>query len=140
MQPGQWRKTINFHYYLLTLDKYDVLSKEQTYFRGQMLKVLDRVYQPLVIKYLLLIQTGGGVVTKSNGGGGAGASPMWLQRVCGDLLSSRLMQENGVLNVMRGVLDIGGFSDDGPEQTKKYEVIAGVLAKPPASAYKVITF
>ncbi len=83
--------------------------------------MLDRVYQPLAVKYLLLLQTSG--------------AAKWVQRAVGMMLSERLAaRDDGVLNVMRGVLDLGGYGGDGAEATRKYEVVAGVLASPPAAA------
>ena len=56
-------------------------------------------------------------------------TPKWLQSACGKLLSDRLVQKDGVLNVLRGVLDLGGDSSD----PQKYHLIAQVIANPPSS-------
>jgi hypothetical protein len=56
-------------------------------------------------------------------------TPKWLQAACGKLLSDRLVQKDGVLNVLRGVLDLGGDSSD----PQKYHLIAQVIANPPSS-------
>ena len=76
-----------------------------------------RVYQPMVVKFLLVIQSSGASMgmdknknkNKNNSiniprpspSAGVVKSPKWLQSACGALLSERLMQKNGVMNVIR---------------------------------------
>ena len=93
--------------------------------------LLNRTHQPLIVRELLSLQ---GPVTKApkmahskmkrekESGGGHSMStgpakhpslttPKWLQRVCGKLLSERLMQKNGVHSTLIGIFDaIGGLS------------------------------
>jgi hypothetical protein len=56
-------------------------------------------------------------------------TPRWLQAACGKLLSERLVQKDGVLNVLRGVLDLGGDSGD----PQKFQIIAQVISNPPST-------
>ena len=86
-------------------------------------KLLNRVHQPQVVKELLLLQ---GLPLPSEGGRGANLaprgesrtqgrrglnSPRWLQRACGQLLSERLMQRNGVQHILRGFFEVGTTGD-----------------------------
>lgn len=97
----------------------------QAYFGGQLTRILDKVFQPTAVKYLLLLQTGG-----------EAASPhrKWVQRACGQLLSGRLTKEGGVLNVMRAVVDASGAEAE--YEARKFEVVAEVIASPPATTYQ----
>ena len=88
------------------------------------------MFQPTAVKYLLLLQTGG-----------EAASPhrRWVQAVCGRLLSGRLTKEGGVLNVMRAVVDAaagGGGGAEAEYEARKFEVVAEVIASPPATTYQ----
>ena len=104
--------------------------------RDQLNKIINRVYQPLIVKYLLVIQSGGASKNKKT----EIKTPKWVKTVCGELLTDRLMQKNGFLNVIRGVLDLGGGGGPSQEvqQTQKYEIISRVLSTPPYSTYKDI--
>ena len=91
--------------------------------------LLNRVHQPLVVRELLSLQgmparpsgrTSSGEVRGGGEGGGGGrglstpgetkrpvlTSPRWLQRVCGRLLSERLMQKNGIHSVLMGIYGV----------------------------------
>ena len=93
--------------------------------------LLNKTHQPLIVRELLNLQ---GPSPKSprmahskmkrvKGSGGGNSmctgptknpsvtTPKWLQRVCGKLLSERLMQKNGVHSTLIGIFDaIGGLS------------------------------
>ena len=100
----------------------------QAYFGGQLTRILDKVFQPTAVKYLLLLQTGGGEA----------ASPhrRWVQAVCGRLLSGRLIKEGGVLNVMRAVVEAAASGAEAEYEARKFEVVAEVIASPPATTYQ----
>ena len=72
---------------------------------GRLLDTLDRA---LVVRELLRLQgvkpttVGGRGVS---GGGREATTTRWLQRDCGRLLSSLLMMEDGVINVVLGIFD-----------------------------------
>ena len=90
-------------------------------------QLLDRVYQPLVIRELLTLQgmpsadstrppqaqkrdgSRGKLGTTEGGtkvsGSGRIKSPRWLQKACGQLLSACLMKKNGVQHVLRGIFE-----------------------------------
>ncbi|KAM7002325.1 transport and Golgi organization protein 6 homolog [Tautogolabrus adspersus] len=112
-------------------DKVQDLSAEE----GQMCKkalksLLGKVYQPIVIKELLILQ--GGPTQSAAVGSSAGSSsraargsaPAWLRRLCGQLLSERLMQPNGVQAVVRAIL---GGGTGGESDWKKCECVARIL-------------
>ncbi|XP_039988491.1 transport and Golgi organization protein 6 homolog isoform X2 [Xiphias gladius] len=81
--------------------------------------LLGKVYQPVVIKELLILQGGPklcgavGSFSGSSRRAALGSAPGWLRRLCGQLLSERLMQPNGVQAVVRAILEggTGGESD-----------------------------
>ncbi|KAL2300076.1 hypothetical protein Nmel_012035, partial [Mimus melanotis] len=77
-----------------------VSEAERARCREALRDILDRVYQPLAVQELLVLQ--GQPKQKS---GGAGAAPAWLRRLCGHLLSERLLRPGGVQAVVRGVLE-----------------------------------
>uniref|UniRef100_A0A3P9MAW6 Transport and golgi organization 6 homolog (Drosophila) n=1 Tax=Oryzias latipes TaxID=8090 RepID=A0A3P9MAW6_ORYLA len=96
--------------------------------------LLVKVYQPIVIKELLILQGGPKQVARlessSTSGGRAGlrSAPAWLRRLCGQLLSERLMQPHGVQAVVRAVLEggTGGESD-----WRKCDAVARILVACP---------
>ncbi|XP_029909812.1 transport and Golgi organization protein 6 homolog [Myripristis murdjan] len=78
--------------------------------------LLGKVYQPIVVKELLILQGGpkqSGAAGSSSSRAALGSAPPWLRRLCGQLLSERLMQPNGVQAVIRAILEggTGGESD-----------------------------
>uniref|UniRef100_A0A3P9IVY3 Transport and golgi organization 6 homolog (Drosophila) n=1 Tax=Oryzias latipes TaxID=8090 RepID=A0A3P9IVY3_ORYLA len=96
--------------------------------------LLEKVYQPIVIKELLILHGGPKQVARlgssSTSGGRAGlrSAPAWLRRLCGQLLSERLMQPHGVQAVVRAVLEggTGGESD-----WRKCDAVARILVACP---------
>uniref|UniRef100_A0A8C9N1C9 Transport and golgi organization 6 homolog n=1 Tax=Serinus canaria TaxID=9135 RepID=A0A8C9N1C9_SERCA len=69
----------------------------------------DRVYQPLAVQELLVLQGQPkqvpAAIPATGLCPGAGAAPAWLRRLCGHLLSERLLRPSGVQAVVRGVLE-----------------------------------
>ena len=90
-------------------------SVEKEWCMAALKKLLDQLQQPLVVRQLLALQgtpfPRQAAGKKGEGVGGAGkvsaklAGPSWLRRACGQLLSERLMCKNGLLSVMRGILE-----------------------------------
>lgn len=66
---------------------------------GELMDLLDRLHQPVVVRELLRLQG------TQRGAGGKGGGPRWLKRVCGRLLSERLMKEDGVHAVLMGIFE-----------------------------------
>ncbi|XP_047453418.1 transport and Golgi organization protein 6 homolog [Mugil cephalus] len=100
--------------------------------------LLGKVYQPIIIKELLVLQ-GGPKQSGPVGGSRAalGSAPAWLRRLCGQLLSERLMQTNGVQAVVRAVLEggTGGESD-----WRKCDAVARILVACPQQASADVYF
>nr|XP_061825761.1 transport and Golgi organization protein 6 homolog [Nerophis lumbriciformis] len=101
--------------------------------------LLGKVYQPVVIKELLILQ--GGNKQSGTVGSASGSTdrrtPSWLRRLCGHLLSERLMQPNGVRAVIRAILEggTGGESD-----WRKCDGIARILAACPQQSTSADTY
>ncbi|XP_038562281.1 LOW QUALITY PROTEIN: transport and Golgi organization protein 6 homolog [Micropterus salmoides] len=115
--------------------KMQELSAEECQSCKESLKsLLGKVYQPIVIKELLILQGG----PKQSGSGSRAAlapAPAWLRRLCGELLSERLVQPSGVQAVVRAVLGgrnrrcfcpVGGESD-----WRKCDCVAMILVTCP---------
>ncbi|CAN8187169.1 unnamed protein product [Coccothraustes coccothraustes] len=77
-----------------------VSEAERAQCREALRDILDRVYQPLAVQELLVLQG-----QPKQRCPGAGAAPAWLRRLCGHLLSERLLRPSGVQAVVRGVLE-----------------------------------
>ncbi|XP_077372468.1 transport and Golgi organization protein 6 homolog [Festucalex cinctus] len=113
-----------------TKDVQELREEERKNSREALQSLLAKVYQPVVIKELLILQGGAkqsGPVGNSSGSRSR-TSPGWLRRLCGQLLSERLMQPNGVHAVVRAILEggTGGESD-----WKKCDSIAKILTACP---------
>ena len=72
-------------------------------------RILDRVYQPIIVRELLLLLSCPIGASKQDNKGKTGdprvaSTPKWMRNVCGQLLSERLMKQNGVKAVLLGIL------------------------------------
>ncbi|CAN9493125.1 unnamed protein product [Ophioblennius macclurei] len=101
-------------------------------------KLLDKVYQPLVVRELLLLQGAPRQAQAAVGGAGPSSgsarrpAPAWLRRLCGRLLSERLVKPGGVQAVVRAVLEAG---PGGESDWRKCDAVARILvARPQQSA------
>ncbi|KAG8521763.1 Transport and Golgi organization protein 6 [Galemys pyrenaicus] len=117
----------------------EVLTEEERALSKKALRdILDQVYQPLAVRELLLLQGGppqsrADVKTQVRC-----QTPAWLRRLCGQLLSERLMRPNGVQAVVRGILEGAGAGAAGGSDAeataadwKKCDLIAKILASCP---------
>uniref|UniRef100_A0A3B4BMR7 Uncharacterized protein n=1 Tax=Periophthalmus magnuspinnatus TaxID=409849 RepID=A0A3B4BMR7_9GOBI len=96
--------------------------------RDNLKSLLGKVYQPIVIKELLILQGPKSVPVGSSGGREAqGRTPAWLRRLCGQLLSERLMQPHGVQAVVRAILEGTGAESD----WRKCDSVAKILVTCP---------
>uniref|UniRef100_A0AAV2KYW9 Transport and golgi organization 6 n=1 Tax=Knipowitschia caucasica TaxID=637954 RepID=A0AAV2KYW9_KNICA len=80
-------------------------TEQQRMCREKLKSLIGRVYQPIVIKELLILQGSKSVAV-------GGCTPAWLRRLCGQLLSERLMQPHGVQAVVRAILEGTGADSD----------------------------
>ena len=95
-----------------------ITSSERELCAQNLQRILDRVYQPIVIRELLTLQRGPVSVGKQpiknksekelsgdNGKASPSKTPKWMKNVCGQLLSERLMKPNGVKAVLLAFLE-----------------------------------
>ena len=105
-----------------------ITSSERELCAQNLQRILDRVYQPIVIRELLMLQRGPSNAGKQsmkdssekklpgNNGKATGnqgmkhsvltsKTPKWMKNVCGQLLSERLMKPNGVKAVLLAFLE-----------------------------------
>ncbi|KAJ3596004.1 hypothetical protein NHX12_002413, partial [Muraenolepis orangiensis] len=112
----------------------DLNLEERTACRQALKDILGKVYQPIVIKELLILQGGPKQVPSTAGSSGAPSrpavvvTPAWLRRLCGQLLSERLMQPQGVQAVSRAILE-GGTGGD--SDWRKCDGVARILVACP---------
>lgn len=132
--------------YVMSEERHQELTKDQERFQQELSRVMSRVYRPLLVKYLLFLQSSGASdivrpqkpLPKSiNRPASATVKPAtaakWLQKVCGSLLSALLAKPGGVLDVIAGVLDVGGDEGQSQGDVRKYQVIAHVISHPPST-------
>ncbi|XP_063266749.1 transport and Golgi organization protein 6 homolog isoform X2 [Prinia subflava] len=106
-----------------------VSEAERAQCREALRDILDRVYQPLAVQELLVLQ--GQPKQRSVS---AGAAPAWLRRLCGHLLSERLLRPGGVQAVVRGVLegtDGGAGAEAAALDWRKCDAVGKILAACP---------
>ncbi|XP_038169225.1 transport and Golgi organization protein 6 homolog isoform X2 [Arvicola amphibius] len=117
----------------------EVLTEEERVLsRGALRDILDQVYQPLAVRELLILQGGPPQSCPDVKTQLRCQAPAWLRRLCGQLLSERLMRPNGVQAVVRGILEGAGAGAAGGSDAeataadwKKCDLIAKILASCP---------
>ncbi|KAM7332576.1 hypothetical protein ACRRTK_009284 [Alexandromys fortis] len=117
----------------------EVLTEEERVLsRGALRDILDQVYQPLAVRELLILQGGPPQSCTDVKTQLRCQAPAWLRRLCGQLLSERLMRPNGVQAVVRGILEGAGAGAAGGSDAeataadwKKCDLIAKILASCP---------
>ncbi|XP_066570075.1 transport and Golgi organization protein 6 homolog isoform X1 [Amia ocellicauda] len=109
--------------------------------------LLGKVYQPIVIKELLILQ-GGPKQVKLGAVRGSrqplAPAPPWLRSLCGQLLSDRLAQPSGVQAVVRGILEgagagaVGGMdAEAAASDWRKCDSVARILSACPQQSLSV---
>ncbi|XP_037371887.1 transport and Golgi organization protein 6 homolog [Talpa occidentalis] len=117
----------------------EVLTEEERALSKEALRdTLDQVYQPLAVRELLLLQGGPPQSCTDVKTQVRCQAPAWLRRLCGQLLSERLMRPKGVQAVVRGILEGAGAGAAGGSDAeataadwKKCDLIAKILASCP---------
>ncbi|XP_025776341.1 transport and Golgi organization protein 6 homolog [Puma concolor] len=117
----------------------EVLTEEErTSSREALRDILDQVYQPLAVRELLILQGGPPQSCTDEKTQVRCRAPAWLRRLCGQLLSERLMKPSGVQAVVRGILEGAGAGAAGGSDAeamaadwKKCDLIAKILASCP---------
>ncbi|XP_036962015.1 transport and Golgi organization protein 6 homolog isoform X2 [Acanthopagrus latus] len=126
-----------------TKEQKDISAEERQTCREALKSLVGKVYQPIVIKELLILQGGpkqsGAKRTSSgsNSRAALGSAPAWLRHVCGQLLSKRLMQPNGVQAVVRAILG-GGKGDE--SDWRKCESVARILVTCPQQSTSIESY
>ena len=121
----------------MTQDKYNEFVKEQHDFKEKLLRIVTKIFPPLTVKYLLLLQSCGATQVVKPLPKSINASrhptPQWVQASCGHLLTYLLTSSpNGVLNIIQGILDVG-HEDSTAHDMQKYVIIANVISNPPST-------
>ncbi|XP_038077559.1 transport and Golgi organization protein 6 homolog [Patiria miniata] len=118
------------------------------FFQSQLKRLLQKTFQPMVIRELLFLQGGPGsqgkqttlkADTKKVSKGGQSPlprAPLWLRQECGRLLTERLMQPKGIQWVLRGLVDIGGGMGQSPSSSstpdwRKCDAVARLITDCP---------
>ncbi|XP_045675012.1 transport and Golgi organization protein 6 homolog isoform X1 [Phyllostomus hastatus] len=115
-----------------------ITEEERAMSRKALRDVLDQVYQPLAVRELLFLQGGPPQSSTDRKTPVRCQAPAWLRRLCGQLLSERLMRPSGVQAVVRGILEGAGAGAAGGSDAeataadwKKCDLIAKILASCP---------
>ncbi|KAK2560130.1 Transport and Golgi organization protein 6-like protein [Acropora cervicornis] len=104
-------------------------------------RILDHVYQPIIVRELLLLLSCPIGASKQDNKGKTGdlraaSTPKWMRNVCGQLLSERLMKQNGVKAVLLGILGESKGAAASPDW-QRCDAVAKVIAKCPSQATSV---
>ena len=106
-------------------EAHDKLVEDQAWFRTRLDSLAGKIYQPMVMKYLLVLQSSG--AKESTG------LPKWLLTACGTLMTHRLVASSlGVVNLVKAVLEIGTPQAQTAD-LKKVEVVASIVSNPTTS-------
>ncbi|XP_042336576.1 transport and Golgi organization protein 6 homolog [Sceloporus undulatus] len=116
-------------------------EEERNSCREALRGLLDRVYQPLVVRELLILQGGsrqGSHSREHDRECPLAPAPAWLRRLSGQLLSERLLRPGGVQAVVRGVLEGAGAGAMGGSNAeaaaadwRKCDAVAKILSSCP---------
>ncbi|XP_070469865.1 transport and Golgi organization protein 6 homolog isoform X2 [Equus przewalskii] len=117
----------------------EVLTEEERALSREALRdILNQIYQPLAVRELLTLQGGPPQACTDVKTQVRSQAPAWLRRLCGQLLSERLMRPSGVQAVVRGILEGAGAGAAGGHDAeataadwKKCDLIAKILASCP---------
>ena len=133
--------------FLMSDELYERLTADQAKYRRELTAIVERTYQPTIVKNLLVLQSNSPPPTKTPAAKKVAkkptavnaAPPKWFARQVGELLSGRLVaSSNGVAHVIRGVLDMGDAGATASIDWTKVELVANVLASPPEGNYASI--
>ena len=80
----------------------DVCDHKKAWCKNELKRLLDCIYQPLIIRELLILQGFGKPKKKT---GSVTGVPKWFQKRCSMLLTNKLMQSNGLKNTLTAVFE-----------------------------------
>lgn len=109
--------------FVMTNELFVRLSNDQERYKQDLERLLEKNYQPTVIKNLLILHS------KSK----EFKPPKWFSKKVSELLSGRLAAKSGVINVVRAIMDIGGDAEN--MDWEKIALVATVLGSPPQGNY-----
>jgi len=122
--------------FVMTEDLFKRLSADQERYRKELTRLTEKCYQPTVVRNLIVLQ-GSAKGTKNSSGSkdAVKPAPKWFYKKVSEMLTGRLTGENGVSNVIRGVLDMGGGDTADNMDWQKIGLVATVLGNPPEGNY-----
>ena len=87
---------------VVNCEKSDISFHQKKWCKNELKRLLDSIYQPLIIRELLMLQ-GFGQRRKENGP--VPKAPKWLQKRCSMLLTNKLMQHGGLQNTLKAIFE-----------------------------------
>ncbi|CAG2206551.1 unnamed protein product [Mytilus edulis] len=118
-----------------------VLSKEDVDFCEKSLSnLLEKISQPLLVRELMVLQGGPGKQPVQKGDGVNRQvkpilikAPVWLRKICGQLLTGILMKPQGVHHVLHGMLGnaVADVSGNVIADWRRFDAVAKVIASCP---------
>ncbi|XP_034031600.1 transport and Golgi organization protein 6 homolog isoform X2 [Thalassophryne amazonica] len=109
----------------------ELSADERRSCRDSLRNLLGKVYQPIIIKELLILQGGPRKLCTADSSKkrpALGPAPSWLRNLCGRLLSECVMQPKGVQAVVRVILEGG---TEGETDWRKCDAVAKILVTCP---------
>ncbi|XP_067007240.2 transport and Golgi organization protein 6 homolog [Anabrus simplex] len=105
--------------FVMTPELWDRLQQDRSYFKNYYITFIWQVYQPLVIRELLLLHGAAGL--KRLQSCSRASPPAWLKKACIQLLIHCLMRPRGVSALVRAICD--SSHDSGKDWTKLETVV-----------------
>ncbi|KAK7864941.1 hypothetical protein R5R35_004931 [Gryllus longicercus] len=119
---GQQSDTLSDDEFVMTQELWNLFQQDRTHFRNCFVSFIWQVYQPFVIRELLLLHGAAGlkrVHTCSHT-----SPPSWLKRTCIQLLVHCLMRPRGVSALIRAICDP---NHDTGKDWSKLETVVGLV-------------
>jgi len=122
--------------FVMTADLYSRLSADQQRYAKELTRIVVKSYQPTIVRNLIVLAgSAKGAKTDIKTKTVIKPAPKWFSKKISELLTERLTTENGVANVIRGVLDMGGGDTEDNMDWQKVGLVATVLGNPPEGNY-----
>lgn len=108
--------------FVMTQELWNLFQQDRSYFRNCFVSFIWQVYQPLVIRELLLLHGAAGLkrIHTCN----RTSPPSWLKRACIQLLVHCLMRPRGVSALIRAICD---SNHDSGKDWSKLETVVGLV-------------
>ena len=111
------------------------MTVQEAWPRSALQHLIRRTYKPLLVRELLLLQA-----PKPSQGRSASSSrslvlpPKWLVAACGRFLTQVVLSRDGLMAVVKGFSDTAVKVSQGSSEWRKFESLAGIVARLPAKA------